>query len=61
MQFNNDTSLWTKYADKYLARDYIKECGYTANLPKLYGKWDSADEIDFNELPESFVLKTTKL
>lgn len=58
LQFNTDTSLWTKYADKYLARDYIKECGFEHNLPKLYGKWSNADDIDFNELPESFVLKT---
>lgn len=58
LQFNTDTSLWTKYADKYLVRDYIKECGYEEHLPQLYGKWDSANDIDFNELPNSFVLKT---
>ncbi len=58
LQFNSDTSLWTKYADKYLVRDYIKECGYEENLPQLYGKWDNADDIDFGELPNSFVLKT---
>lgn len=31
LQFNTDTSLWTKYADKYQVRDYIKECGYEDN------------------------------
>ena len=27
-------------------------------LPKLYGIWDSVDDIDFDKLPNSFVLKT---
>ncbi|WP_082942567.1 ATP-grasp fold amidoligase family protein [Helicobacter sp. CLO-3] len=27
-------------------------------LPKLYGIWKSVDDIDFDSLPESFVLKT---
>jgi|SRR5690554_4830 len=58
LQLNTDTSLWTKCADKFLVRDYIKECGYEDYLPKLYGKWDNADDINFAELPDSFVLKT---
>lgn len=58
LQFKTDTSLWTKYADKYLVRDYIKESGYNDHLPKLYGKWDDVEEIDFSKLPEKFVLKT---
>lgn len=58
LQFNSDTSFWTKYADKYLVRDYVKECGYEDALPKLYGKWENANDIDFDKLPNSFVLKT---
>ncbi|HHU95633.1 MAG: ATP-grasp fold amidoligase family protein [Erysipelotrichaceae bacterium] len=58
LQFNSDTSLWTKYADKYLVRDYVKECGFEDVLPILYGKWDNAKDIDFDKLPNSFVLKT---
>lgn len=58
LQFKSDTSLWTKYADKYLVRNYIKECGYEDNLPELYGKWEDANDIDFDKLPDSFVLKT---
>jgi hypothetical protein len=57
LQFNTDTSLWTKYADKYLVRDYIKECGFQEHLPELYGKWDNPEDIDFKKLPDSFVLK----
>jgi len=58
LQFYSDTSLWTKCADKYLVRDYVKDCGLEDALPRLYGKWDNAKDIDFNELPNSFVLKT---
>lgn len=59
LQFNTDTSLWTKCADKYLVRDYIKKCGYGDHLPQLYGKWNDANDIDFNKLPKRFVLKTS--
>ena len=58
LQFNTDTSLWTKYADKYLVREYIKECGYDNLLPQLYGKWNSAKEVNFDILPNRFVLKS---
>src|SRR5690606_24186655 len=57
LQINSDTSLWTKCADKYLVRDYVKECGYEDYLPKLYGKWDNAEDINFLGLPKQFVLK----
>lgn len=26
-------------------------------MPKLYGHWDKVNEIDFNQLPDSFVIK----
>ena len=27
-------------------------------MPKLYGHWDKVNEVDFNNLPKSFVIKT---
>lgn len=57
MELHCDTSLWTKCADKYRMREYVEECGYGDYLPKLYAKWDKADEIDFTDLPNEFVLK----
>ena len=57
MELNTDTSLWTKCADKYRMREYVEECGFGEYLPKLYAKWDSAEEIDFANLPDEFVLK----
>jgi hypothetical protein len=57
--FNTDTSLWTHYADKFLVRDYVRKCGYESYLTKLYGKWENAKDIDFDKLPQKFILKTT--
>lgn len=45
--------------DKYEVRKYIEEKGLSEYLVKLYGVWDNANDIDFNSLPNSFVLKTT--
>ena len=58
MEWNTDTSLWTKCTDKYLMREYVKECGYENYLPKLFAKWDTSNEIDFTNLPKSFIMKT---
>lgn len=52
------TPLKTTCADKYLAREYVKEKIGEEYLIPLLGVWDSFDEIDFNLLPEKFVLKT---
>lgn len=58
LKFNSDTSMWSKLADKYRVREYILEKGMPELLTKLYGVWENADDIDFNLLPEKFVLKT---
>lgn len=58
MQFHTDTSLWTICADKYRVREYVAQKGLEEILPELYGKWDDVNEIDIDNLPKSFVLKT---
>lgn len=58
MKFNTDTSLWTEYADKFKVREYVESKGLKNILVKLYGVWDNAEDIDFDKLPKSFVLKT---
>lgn len=58
MKLYSDTTEWTRLADKYLARDYIKEKLGEDVLPKLYGVWKRAEDIDFDKLPDSFVMKT---
>jgi hypothetical protein len=55
---NTDISKWTELSDKYKVRKYIEKCGLGHLLVKLYGVYSTADEIDFESLPQSFVLKT---
>ena len=57
LKFYSDTSLWTRLADKYAVRTYVKECGFEDCLVKLYGKWDNEQDIDWEKLPCKFVMK----
>lgn len=58
LKFNSDTSLWSLCADKYMVRKYIENKGLADILVKLYGKWDKVEDIDWDILPNQFVLKT---
>lgn len=51
--------LKTRCADKWKVRDYItKDCGLPESLlVPIIGVYDSSSEIDFDSLPEQFVLK----
>ena len=44
-------------ADKYAVRDYVKSKGLESILTPLLGVYESADEINFDVLPEKFALK----
>lgn len=57
MKLYDQDPMKTVLADKYLVRDWIKENIGEEFLIPLYGVWDTFDEIDFEKLPESFVLK----
>lgn len=50
-------SLVINGADKYKVREYIEQKGYGSKLVPLLGVWDRAENIEWNELPERFVLK----
>ena len=50
--------LKTKLSDKYLVREWVEETIGSDYLIPLLGVWDNFDEINFDELPEKFVLKT---
>ncbi len=45
--------------DKYDVRDYVTEKGLGETLIPCLGIYDSADQIDWDALPESFVMKDT--
>jgi len=50
--------LWI-YVDKLKVREYVEKTIGKQYLNKLYGVYQSAEEINFDELPKKFVLKTT--
>lgn len=45
--------------DKYKVRQYVKNRGYGYILNTLIGVYDSVEEINFEELPDQFVIKDT--
>ena len=50
--------LYTTLVDKYAVRRYIADkIGEEYLIPLVGGPWNSAEEIDFDSLPEQFVLK----
>ena len=57
LKFRGDTSLWPLLSDKYKVREYIESKGYSDILVKLYGVWKDVESIDWNILPNQFVLK----
>lgn len=58
LQFRTDTREWSRLADKYAVREYVKERGCEEILVPFYGKWERPEDIDYSLLPEKFVLKT---
>lgn len=45
--------------DKYAVREYIASKGYADTLNELYGVYDRVEDIDFDALPNQFVMKLT--
>ena len=58
LKFYGNTSEWTLLADKYRVREYVISKGLEEILPKLYGVWNSVNDINLDQLPKKFVLKT---
>lgn len=57
MKIYDSNPTKTLLADKYLVRDWVKNKIGEEHLIKLLGVWDKFDDIDFDKLPEQFVLK----
>ena len=58
LKFNSDTTLWTLLADKYRVREYVRQRGCEDLLVELYGVWTDSSEIDWDSLPDQFVMKS---
>ncbi len=58
LKFHSNLNEWARLADKFLVRDYVKERGCGSLLVELYGSWDKPDDIEWNLLPNRFIIKT---
>lgn len=57
-KFYDTTPIKTTLSDKYLVREWVAEKIGAEYLIPLLGVWDRFSEIDFDALPDRFVLKT---
>jgi len=51
--------LYTILVDKYLVKNYVAQAIGNQYVIPTIGVWDNFDDIDFNSLPNKFVLKCT--
>ena len=60
LKLHDRQPLYTQLVDKHAVRRFVEErIGGEYLIPLVGGPWDSFDEIDFDALPEKFVLKCT--
>ena len=59
MRLHYHDPLMTRCVDKCSFKDYIREVVGEKYVVPLYGAWNNVNEIDFESLPEAFVLKST--
>lgn len=57
LKFNYRFPLQSIVSDKLLVRDYVAEKIGAEYLIPLLGSWENYDDVDFDKLPEQFVLK----
>ncbi len=57
LKYHYKNPLLTKCTDKYLAREYVKECGLGHILNEIYGVYNDARDVDFEKLPDEVFFK----
>ncbi len=59
LKLNDHNPEYVTMVDKYLSKEFVAQRIGAQHVVPLYGVWDKFDEIDFESLPNEFVLKTT--
>lgn len=59
LKLYNRNPLYTQLADKYQVKKIVAERIGSKYVVPNYGVWERFDDIDFDTLPNQFVLKTT--
>ena len=57
LKLHGDDPLLTRLADKFAVREWVANRIGERYLVPLIGAWDAAEDIDFDALPDRFVLK----
>ena len=58
-KMNYRNPIMHQCVDKYKVREFVKDRGLEEILVPLIGKYDSIDQIEWEKLPDQFVIKTT--
>ena len=56
-KLNDRNPLMAQCADKVAVREYVTEKGYADCLNEVYGVYDRVQDIDYDSLPNQFVIK----
>lgn len=59
LKLNDRNPIYKKLVDKYEVREFVEKTIGSQYLIPLIGVYNSPDEVDFDNLPEKFVLKLT--
>ena len=59
LKLHDRNPLFTKLVDKYEVKKYVADTIGEQYIIPLIGVYNNADDIDFNKLPDQFVLKCT--
>ena len=59
LKIHDRNPLYTKLVDKYEVKEWVADRIGAEHVVPTLGVWDSFDDIDFDALPERFVLKCT--
>lgn len=59
MKLYGNLEQYTKYVDKFEVRSFVKEKIGEKYLPKVLGLYNDSKDINFDQLPDQFVLKST--
>lgn len=59
LKLHDRKPIYNTLVDKYAVKDYVASIIGEEYIIPTYGVWDRFDEIEFDNLPEQFVLKCT--
>ncbi len=59
LKIHDRNPRYTDLVDKYEVKKYVSDIIGEEYIVPVYGIWESFDEIDFNAIPDQFVLKCT--